>query len=68
MPLADWFAERSARGLLTRAAGAWLLVGLPVIAARLWWSPTGAIGVFAVTVTLYVAGARRYVRQHGQQP
>jgi membrane protein implicated in regulation of membrane protease activity len=54
--------------MLTRAAGAWLLVGLPVIAARLWWSPTGAIGVFAVTVTVYVVAARRYMRQHDQQP
>jgi hypothetical protein len=68
MRLADWFAERSARGMLTRAAGAWLLVGLPVIAARIWWSPTGAIGVFAVTVTVYVAAARRYMHQHGRQP
>jgi len=67
MRLADWFAERSARGMLTRAAGAWLLVGLPVIAARIWWSPAGAIGVFAVAVTLYVVAARRYVHRHGQQ-
>jgi hypothetical protein len=68
MRLADWFAERSARGMLTRAAGAWLLVGLPVIAARIWWSPAGAIGVFVVTVTVYVVAARRYMDQHGRQP
>ena len=47
--------------------GAWLLVGIPVIAARIWWSPIGAIGVFAVAVTVYVASARRYVHQHGPQ-
>jgi membrane protein implicated in regulation of membrane protease activity len=66
--LADCFAERSARGMFARAAGAWLLVGLPVIAARIWWSPTAAIGVFAVTVTVYVVGARRFMHQHDRQP
>jgi hypothetical protein len=68
MGLADWFAERSARGMLTRAAGAWLLVGLPVVAARVWWSPTGAIAVFVVTVTVYVAAARRYMQHRNPQP
>jgi fatty acid desaturase len=68
MRLADRFAERSAKGMLTRAAGAWLLVGLPVIAARIWWSPAAAIGVFGVTVTVYVAAAVRYVHHHGRQP
>jgi membrane protein implicated in regulation of membrane protease activity len=68
MRLADRFAERSARGMLTRAAGAWLLVGLPVIAARIWWSPTAAIGVFAVTVTVYVVAARRYMDLRGRRP
>jgi hypothetical protein len=29
--------------------GAWLLVGLPVIAARIWWSGPAAIVVFVVT-------------------
>ncbi len=43
MRLADWFAERSTRGMLTRAVGAWLLVGLPVIAARIWWSVAAAV-------------------------
>ncbi len=50
--------------MLTRAAGAWLLVGLPVIAARVWWSPAAAIAVFVVAVTLYVVAARRYMRRH----
>jgi hypothetical protein len=68
MPLADWFAERSARGMLTRMVGAWLLVGLPVIAARIWWSVASAVAVFVVTVTLYVAGAHRYMRRHRPQP
>jgi hypothetical protein len=68
MRLAERFAERSAAGMLTRAAGAWLLVGLPVIAARIWWSPTGAIGVFAVCVTVYVVAARRYMDRMGREP
>ncbi len=60
----DWFAERSARGMLTRAVGAWLLVGIPVVAARVWWSVPAAITVFIVTVTIYVAAAGRYMRRH----
>lgn len=68
MRLADRFAERSARGMLTRAAGSWLLVGLPVVAARIWWSPIAAIIVFVVTVTVYVVAARRYMDQHDRQP
>jgi hypothetical protein len=63
MSLADWFAERSARGTLTRAVGAWLFVGLPVIAARIWWSVAAAIAIFVVTVTVYVAAAVRYVNR-----
>jgi len=66
--LADRFAERSAKGMLTRAAGAWLLVGLPVIAARIWWSAPAAIAVFVVTVTIYVAAAARYIHGHRRQP
>lgn len=62
-----WFGERSARGMLTRMVGAWLLVGLPVIAARIWWSGPAAIGVFVVTLTAYVTFANRYVRRHGRQ-
>ena len=50
--------------MLTRAAGAWLLVGLPVIAARIWWSAPAAIAVFVVTVTIYVAAAARYIHRH----
>jgi hypothetical protein len=68
MRLADWFAERSARGMFTRAVGAWLLVGLPVIAARIWWSVAAAITVFVVAVTAYVAAAIRYMHQHGRHP
>ena len=62
--VADWFAERSARGVLLRAAGAWLLVGLPVVAARVWWSAAAAIVIFAVAVTVYVAAATRHMRRH----
>jgi hypothetical protein len=47
----DWFGERSARGMLTRMVGAWLLVGLPVIAARIWWSGPAAIAVFVFMLT-----------------
>jgi len=54
--------------MLTRAAGAWLLVGLPVIAARIWWSAPAAIAVFVVTVTIYVAAAARYVHGHRRRP
>jgi uncharacterized membrane protein YhiD involved in acid resistance len=54
--------------MLTRAAGAWLLVGLPVIAARVFWSPAAAIIVFLVAVTIYVLGAFRYMDRHPQQP
>ncbi len=68
MLLADCFAERSLRGTLTRMVGAWLLVGLPVIAARLWWSVTAAIVVFVVTVTIYVTGAFRYMHRHRPRP
>jgi hypothetical protein len=64
--LAGWFAERSAMGMLTRAVGAWLVVGLPVIAARLWWTVAGAIVVFVVAVTIYVAAANRYMRRYRQ--
>jgi len=67
MRVDEWFAERSARGMLTRAAGAWLLVGLAVIAARIWWSVPAAIIVFAITMTTYVAAAVRYMRRHHRQ-
>ncbi len=60
---ADWFAERSARGVLTRMVGAWLLIGLPVIAARICWSVPAAIAVFLVTLTAYVTFAIRYMRR-----
>jgi hypothetical protein len=67
MPFADWFTERSTRGTLTRMVGAWLLVGLPVIAARLWWSVAAAVGVFVVAVTMYVAVAFRVMHGHDRQ-
>jgi hypothetical protein len=64
MRVADRFAERSASGMLTRAVGAWLLIGLPVIAARIWWSVAAAIAIFVVAVTFYVTAAVRYTRHH----
>ena len=47
--------------------GAWILVGLPVIAARVWWSPAAAIAIFVVAVTMYVTLAMRYVHRHQPQ-
>jgi hypothetical protein len=58
-----WFAERTARGMLTRMVGSWLLVGLPVIAARICWSVPAAIAVSVVTLTAYVTVAIRYMRR-----
>jgi hypothetical protein len=66
--LADRFAERSAKGMLVRMVGAWLLVGLPVFAARVWWSACAAIAVFVVAVTVYVAAARGFMSRHRPQP
>ena len=68
MRLADTFAERNAKGMLTRMVGAWLLVGLPVIAARIWWSVAAAIAIFVVAVTIYVTAALRYMNRHRLQP
>jgi hypothetical protein len=68
MRLADAFTERSAKGMLTRAVGAWLFVGLSVIAARIWWSVAAAITIFVVTVTIYVAAAGGYMHGHRRQP
>jgi hypothetical protein len=65
---ADWFAEHSAKGMLTRAVAGCLLIGLPVIAARIWWSPTAAITVFLVTMTIYVTATVRYMHRHQRQP
>ena len=62
------FAERSATGMLTRAVGAWILVGLRIIAARVWWSVAAAIAIFVVTVRVYVAAAVRHLHQHRPQP
>jgi hypothetical protein len=53
--------------MLTRAAGSWVLVGLPVVAARIWWSVPAAIAVFVVTLTTYVAAAVRYMQRHPER-
>jgi len=63
----DWFAERSLRGMLTRMIGAWLLIGVPVIAARIWWSVPAALAVFVVMLFAYVTFAVRYMRHHSRQ-
>ena len=44
--------------------GAWLVVGLPVIAARLWWTVPAALLIFAVTLTAYVMLIVRQMRRH----
>jgi uncharacterized membrane protein YoaK (UPF0700 family) len=62
----DWFAERIPRGIFTRAAGAWVLIGLPIIAARQWWSAQAALTIFVVGVTMYVAAVTRYMHRHSQ--
>ncbi|MEA2298129.1 MAG: hypothetical protein QOF77_1065 [Solirubrobacteraceae bacterium] len=67
MRLADWFADRSTKGILVRMVGSWLFVGLPVIAARIWWSAAAAIAIFVVAVTMYVAAAVRYKHRHRPQ-
>jgi hypothetical protein len=64
MRVADWFAERSTKGMLMRAVGAWFLVGLPVIAARIWLSAAAAIAVFVLAVMMYVAATTRYMHRH----
>jgi formate-dependent nitrite reductase membrane component NrfD len=46
--------------------GAWLLIGLPVIASRIWWSVPAAIAVFVLTLSAYVTFAVRYMRRHSQ--
>ncbi len=51
--------------MLTRMIGAWLLVGLPLIAARIWWSVPAAIIVFLVTLTMYLTATIRYLHRHG---
>jgi hypothetical protein len=50
--------------MLTRAVGAWILIGLPIVAARIWWSVPAALTIFIVGVTVYVTAARRYMRRH----
>jgi hypothetical protein len=44
-----------------------VLVGLPLIAARVWWSVPAAIAVFVVTLTLYVAAVVRYMGRHPER-
>jgi uncharacterized membrane protein YoaK (UPF0700 family) len=68
MRLDDWSGERSTRGILTRMIGAWVFVGLPVIAARLWWSVGAAIAIFLITLAIYVAAAVRHMQRHSPQP
>jgi len=40
-----------------------LFIGVLVVAARIWWSVTAAIVLFAITLAIYV-GAVGYMRRH----
>jgi hypothetical protein len=53
--------------MLARMVGGWLFVGLPVIAARIWWSVPAALAVFAVTLIVYVTFAVRYRHRNRRQ-
>ena len=65
MAFGEMFAQTSARGALTRAAVAWVLITPAVAAAKIWWSGTAALVVGLVGVTIYIAVAVRYRRRHG---
>jgi len=52
--------------MLARASGAWVLIGLPVIAARLWWSVPAALVIAILGIAEYVMAARGYMRRHRQ--
>ena len=52
--------------MLARAFGAWVLIGLPVIAARLWWSVPAALVIAILGIAEYVMAARGYMRRHRQ--
>jgi hypothetical protein len=54
-----WFAEPSVRGVLMRMVGGWLLIGIPVIASRIWWSVPAAIAVSVLTLSAYLTFALR---------
>lgn len=64
MGFADRFAETSVRGLLIRAAVAWVLITPAVAAARIWWSGVAALLTGVVGVGIYVVVAMRFVRRH----
>jgi hypothetical protein len=49
MRVTDWFVERSARGAAHASGRRLLLVGLAVVAARIWRSVPAAITLFAIT-------------------
>ena len=52
--------------MLARASGAWLLIGVPVVAARVWWSVTAALVIAVVGIAAYVTAVRGYMRRHRQ--
>jgi hypothetical protein len=61
---ADRFAERTARGALTRAGLAWVLITPTVVAAKILLSPAAAVVVCLVAVTVYIVVALRFRRRH----
>jgi hypothetical protein len=68
MAFGEMFAETTAKGALTRASVAWVLITPAVAAAKIWWSGTAALVVFLVGVTIYIVVAVRYRRRHNPPP
>ena len=65
------WTETSVRGMLLRAALAWVLVTPAIAAARIWASPLAAALTGVAGVALYVAALRVYRRRHphpGERP
>jgi hypothetical protein len=68
MAFGEVFAETSAKGALTRAGVAWVLITPAVAATKIWWSGTAALVMFLVGVTIYIVVAVRYRRRHSPPP
>ncbi|HZL48501.1 MAG TPA: hypothetical protein VFC30_05750 [Solirubrobacteraceae bacterium] len=68
MAFGETFAQTSVKGVLTRAAVAFVLITPAVAVAKIWWSGTTALVVFLVAVTIYIVVAVRYRRRHSPPP
>jgi hypothetical protein len=49
---------------MLRVVGAWILIGVPIVATRIWWSVPAALTIFIVGVTIHISAAVRYMRRH----